>query len=432
MRHLTLRNSLFILCLLGLSFVADLFGNNYLPSVLCAAAWVAPVIAGIGAAGSAIGSLISQADANKANRDIARENREWQSGENEKSRQWEEKMWNAQNVYNTPSAAKARLKEAGFNPYLVESSNIGNGNATSAGSPSMSGAPSTPEMKPLPFGDAFNNLGQSVAHYYNEAKNVDANSANQTAQANREVVETSKQLYRTLGKDAAKQYLTTNLKPVNGNLDNSNFVKQEIARTAFEEVRAQRAELDYEIENSVGRQRASAIVLNIRKNSDFLDSQMKRLSKQNEVSDAEIREIASKIVQNYASAFNLHKQGEYYEGSAKQIALINKSLKMELDEQEAKYNFDAGIRDYMNDSDNIGRNTSLWKGQFEAGEITTEMESNRVVRYGERILDNASKMMKVNFGFNHNSSRSWSNVNSNSNVNSRSFNTSDVYTHKVE
>lgn len=270
--------------------MADSFGNDYAPTIFLAAAWVAPVIAGIGAAGSAIGSLISQADSNKANRDIARENREWQSGENEKSRHWEEKMWNAQNLYNTPSAAKARLKEAGFNPYLVESSNIGNGNATSAGSPSMSGAPSTPEMKPLPFGEAFNNFGQSVAHAYNESKSVDSNAANQTALANETHVKVAQQLDKMYpGRDVGQRYLQKNLRLTNGeNTGNSLVQRQAKAELIQQESLAAIARLNYRLDKKYKETQIQNLISLQDKEYEKIGAEIGKMASDSKVNDATI------------------------------------------------------------------------------------------------------------------------------------------------
>ena len=312
MHRLTLRNSLFILCLMSLSLLADSFGNDYASSVLLAAAWVAPVIAGIGAAGSAIGSLISQADANKANREIAAENREWQSGENEKSRQWEEKMWNAQNLYNTPSAAKARLKEAGFNPYLVESSNIGNGNATSAGSPSMSGAPSTPEIKPLPFGEAFNNLGQSVAHAYNEAKSVDSNSANQTAMANKTHVEVAQQLDKMYpGRGVGQNYLQKNLRATNGeNTDNSLVQRQAKAAVIEQEAAAADARLTYKLNKKYKATQIQNLISLQDKEYEKIGAEIGKMASDAKVNDAEIEKYLAEKAKLLAEKAHLSADTE--------------------------------------------------------------------------------------------------------------------------
>ena len=297
---------------MSLSLLADSFGNDYGSSVLLAAAWVAPVIAGIGAAGSAIGSLISQADANKANREIAAENREWQSGENEKSRQWEEKMWNAQNLYNTPSAAKARLKEAGFNPYLVESSNIGNGNATSAGSPSMSGAPSTPEMKPLPFGEAFNNLGQSVAHAYNEAKSVDSNSANQTAMANKTHVEVAQQLDKMYpGRGVGQNYLQKNLRATNGeNTDNSLVQRQAKAAVIEQEAAAADARLTFKLNKKYKATQIQNLISLQDKEYEKIGAEIGKMASDAKVNDAEIEKYLAEKAKLLAEKAHLYADTE--------------------------------------------------------------------------------------------------------------------------
>lgn len=412
------------LCLIGLSFVLDQFGLNSAAGYCIAAAWAAaiPAIAGaVGSIGSGIMNLVSQADANEANKQIAAENRQWQSGENQLSRDWQEKMWNAQNAYNTPSAMKARIKEAGWNPFLANSEVGSASNAGAAGSPSMQSAPNQPEMKPMDFGFIGGAANNAAAQYYN-AKSVDANVANQQAQANKDVVETGKEIYRILGKEASQQYLQANLKPIKGSVEGSNFARQTVAQTAYDEAVAFRQELDNEIENSVGRQRASAVVQNLRKNTEYFQSQIDRLSKLNQVSDKEIEEISSNILRNIAQAFNLRRQGEYYEVSSKQLSLINQSLSMDLKEQTARFNFGSAIRDYMNNKNNAARNFSLWQNQFEAGEITNEIESNRVVRYGERIIDNVSKGLKVNFGFNNSRSTYKGEMNNRSYNNNVSWN----------
>ena len=357
LNRLTLRNSLFILCLLGLSFVADLFGSNYLPSVLCAAAWVAPVIAGIGAAGSAVGSLISQADANKANREIARENREWQSGENEKSRQWEEKMWNAQNVYNTPSAAKARLKEAGFNPYLVESSNIGNGNATSAGSPSLSGAPSTPEMKPLPFGEAFNNLGQSVAYAYNESKSVDSNAANQTAMANETHVKVAQQLDKMYpNRGIGQNYLQRNLRVTNGeSTANSLVQRQANAAVLAQETAAADARLSYKLNKKYKATQITNLISLQDKEYEKIGAEIGKMASDAKVNDATIEKYLAEKAKLLAEKAHLDADTETI--NAIRDYLVDKAeadadIRMnEADESDAVFESRTSFRNWLHSDD---------------------------------------------------------------------------------
>ena len=39
-----------------------------------------------------------------------------QASENQKNRDWNEKMWQMNNEYNDPSAVRSRLENAGMNP----------------------------------------------------------------------------------------------------------------------------------------------------------------------------------------------------------------------------------------------------------------------------------------------------------------------------
>lgn len=100
----------------------------------------------IGAIGTLIGSGISSGlnyrsvrDTNRTNLQIAKENRDWQKQENLDAYNRDIKMWNLQNVYNSPSAQMSRLRQAGLNPNLVYGSGSVVGN--SAGSP--------PEYEPV-------------------------------------------------------------------------------------------------------------------------------------------------------------------------------------------------------------------------------------------------------------------------------------------
>ncbi len=48
----------------------------------------------------------------------AEKTREWQTSEREAQNDWNYKLWQANNEYNTPAAVQARLEAAGINPDL--------------------------------------------------------------------------------------------------------------------------------------------------------------------------------------------------------------------------------------------------------------------------------------------------------------------------
>lgn len=62
-----------------------------------------------------------------------KKNRSWNNRQAEKQRAFQQEMWNAANVYNSPMAQMNRFKEAGLNPHLIYGKGTP-GNA--AGSPS--------------------------------------------------------------------------------------------------------------------------------------------------------------------------------------------------------------------------------------------------------------------------------------------------------
>lgn len=80
-------------------------------------------------------------ETNQANLDIAQMSNEYnmQMLDKQIAEQW--KMWKAQNEYNSPSAQRARLEEAGYNPFM----NQDGGTASSMTVPSAQGAV-TPTM----------------------------------------------------------------------------------------------------------------------------------------------------------------------------------------------------------------------------------------------------------------------------------------------
>lgn len=79
------------------------------------------------------------AETNQANRDIAQMNNQYnrENLERQIDEQW--KMWNAENEYNSASAQRKRLEEAGLNPYMMMSGGSA-GTASSMTAPSAAPA----------------------------------------------------------------------------------------------------------------------------------------------------------------------------------------------------------------------------------------------------------------------------------------------------
>lgn len=165
----------------------------------------------IGAAFPLIGDILNFAaneyttdETNWMNQRIAKENRDWQSSENEKSRAWEREQWMLENQYNTPAAQMSRYREAGLNPFLAQSE-IGAAGG-SAGSPASVAAPSSipAQRMDIPnFGSSFAQAAQLAL----QDKKVNADVANQQAQTMSEVVRAANMLLEDGQKDLAHAVL---------------------------------------------------------------------------------------------------------------------------------------------------------------------------------------------------------------------------------
>ena len=109
----------------------------------------------LGSLFSAIGNAFATADTNDANERQAQLNRSFQRQESQKTRDWQEKMWNKQNEYNSPEAMISR----GLNPFLNGSSGTGASVPTGA----QAGSVSTPSMQAPHFD--FSSVDQALASF---------------------------------------------------------------------------------------------------------------------------------------------------------------------------------------------------------------------------------------------------------------------------
>lgn len=108
---------------------------------------------------------------NEFNASEALKNRDFQTSEREASQQWNLDQWNRENAYNDPSAQRARMEAAGFNPYNM---NIDAGSASTSGaqSPPGSGSQATASQTPsLPaytgYASDFQNVASGIAQIGN-------------------------------------------------------------------------------------------------------------------------------------------------------------------------------------------------------------------------------------------------------------------------
>lgn len=110
-------------------------------------------------------------------------NRSFQTSEREAQNQFALDQWNRENEYNTPAAQRARLEEAGINPYnmAIDTGSAGSISGTgTSGSGSMgsgsaaSGSPTAPasqvQMLPAHFDYDFSSVANAINSYYQNQK----------------------------------------------------------------------------------------------------------------------------------------------------------------------------------------------------------------------------------------------------------------------
>lgn len=105
---------------------------------------------------------------NEWNAEQAAINREWQTSERNTQNQWTLEQWNRENEYNSPAAQRARLEEAGYNPYMngLDGNSAGTG-VTSAGVSGVGNPTATmPNQVPETFRMDFNSIGDAINSYY--------------------------------------------------------------------------------------------------------------------------------------------------------------------------------------------------------------------------------------------------------------------------
>ena len=78
-------------------------------------------------------------------------------------RNWQENMWNKENAYNTASAQRQRLEEAGLNPYLMMNGGSA-GVAQSAGTGSAASSSGNAVMQP--FQADYSGIGSSIGNVF--------------------------------------------------------------------------------------------------------------------------------------------------------------------------------------------------------------------------------------------------------------------------
>lgn len=134
-----------------------------------------------GGVGSVISGVIgakSTSDANKTNLKINQMNNDFNAREAQKARDFQLNMWNKEREYNTASSQRARLEDAGYNPYMND---VQAGTATGmSGTSSATAAGAAPQISYTPD---FQSVGVNLASalkMMSEKKQTDIENLNMT------------------------------------------------------------------------------------------------------------------------------------------------------------------------------------------------------------------------------------------------------------
>lgn len=391
--------------------------NNLLSLTFCDSRKCEPLTTGaiigsalIGGIGNIISGLFgsnASDSANAANAAMSRENRLWQSEENEKSRLWMDSQWQKQfdvtSAYNNPANQRRLLEQAGYNPYLLGDSNFGSSaSSPSVSSPSMSSSPSLPNLIPSNplsgLGSASDTFSKFVS-LIPQMEQTESNKALQFAEVQQTI---SNMLYNAYEKGGQKLY-DSERKRLAPYIDSFQWSGSRFEGVLDAQLLRLNIENDYkDIERSIyslyGKDQAKAVLDNTKKSYDLMSEQINALMSQESLNDGYLRRVASEIAQNLANSFKLSKEGDYFVGSAQQIGIINQMLGMQLQDMEADFAFNTSVRKFKKEIPHRGIALGLFQGQLGAQSTNLELESNKFLRYGKVVTSMIGDMFKVNFG----------------------------------
>lgn len=332
--------------------------------------WLAPVAASlISAAGSAL--------TNKQSADYA-------GNLNAQNRWWQEYMYNR---YNSPAAMMRQYRDAGVNPYLGSSTDLV-GSASSV----------PPQVMPT-----FSNPGESAAQGLAagvQAAQVDSMVGNQRAEEFLKVTQGLSKVVQDYGVQGAQQYLSV-VYPRLKNLGFDDFTINKLTDITVASAAAQRdiLQIDSKWQKQYGFDFRSDLMMRNQQETSEVLGRIGLMSAQADTSRAqgdlfrqEIAESFSKIARNFAEAFKLEKEGNYYVASTETANQIRSYL-------VDQFILQNGLHGLQLLSGNLSYGV-----QSASYDIDKEMQQNPWLRYFSWGMDQIGKVIHVGAGFN------WSNM----------------------
>jgi len=237
--------------------------------------WMGIAAAGIGAAGSLIGGIGKGRKARHEAHLMNERNIAFQQEVNQQNIDWNEKMWDKTNQYNSPLMQMARFKEAGLNPHLIY------GQGTIAQQPHEPNL-TAPSVSALPVDTTMNEVGQGA---FLAMQNYVANKKQQIEIDN-----------------AKKAQDVMDAQITNTNASTANT----LASTARTTQQTNQAEELWS--NTVAT--AEANLRNTSLQGDSIEQQIRSSQLGNKLTEAQIQSTAQGIQESIARISNLKAQGE--------------------------------------------------------------------------------------------------------------------------
>lgn len=247
----------------------------------------------IGAGTSILGGLFSsnsQSKTNEANLQIARENRDWQ-----------ERMWNLQNEYNTPQNQLALYQEAGFNPLTALDRMAGVSSAGAVSTPSM------PVMNPTDYG-FLSDAGQQIMNGLVAKAQVDNLNADTTGKRIKNNYSPAQYEAEIKQLQAASDKLHQDTQNALAEYDNirktAKKIDAETERTQAETANLEKSGKNIDANTAKTVEETETIKASRQKVLDKLDAEINNLNEQLRLMpfDAKTRRISAQAMATQASA----------------------------------------------------------------------------------------------------------------------------------
>lgn len=310
-----------------------------------------PVLSAIGSTFNSVLNYLGVKSTNASNeainqraleqqRDLQMQSESWLHSENQIARDW-----------NSPVNQKALYREAGINPFLSESAQIGSAGTAPSAAPTPSAPAQIAMQAPrFDFDSAIRNVLSSKA--------VDASSAANRAEAFSRFVQAIPTISRYLDNDAVKSLLDEYLPQFVGS-EYKGSQEYQLTQLAIEQNGFERdlSKVEASIAKKYGDDKAQQELWNLQQHAAKVATEMglwNSLSRMNDsnvaLNEAKIREVASTIYRNVSEANYKNKLGltvdEMRTFTVANLALDYLNNHMDYQSHAADFEEMSGVREY--------------------------------------------------------------------------------------